>query len=86
MRPAAGLSSNYCLGQFCKAEEGDFSRAPKKEMAETKKPDVEELLRERLRELGMIGRNASARKLSKKQRSANAKKAAVARWGKKKPG
>ena len=41
------------------------------------------MLRVRLRELGMIGAKASARKLSKKQRSAKAKKAAVARRGKK---
>jgi hypothetical protein len=57
-----------------------------KEVAGTKKPDVEELLRERLRELGMIGGKASAKKLPKKQRSAKAKKAAAARRGKKKPG
>ena len=52
-------------------------------MAGSKKPDVEELLRERLRELGMIGGRASAKKLSKEQRSLKAKKAAAARWGKK---
>jgi hypothetical protein len=52
-------------------------------MAGPKNNDVEELLRERLRELGMLGGKASAKKLSKEQRSVKAKKAAAARWGKK---
>jgi hypothetical protein len=53
-----------------------------KEMAGAQKQGVEELLRE----LVMIGGKASARKLSRKQLSANAKKAAAARCGEKKPG
>jgi hypothetical protein len=44
---------------------------------------VDQLLRERLQKLGAIGGNASAKKLSKAERSAKAKKAATARWGKK---
>jgi hypothetical protein len=57
-----------------------------KEMAGAKKPGVEELLRERLRELVMLGGKASARELSRKQLSAKAKKAGAARCGEKKPG
>jgi hypothetical protein len=44
---------------------------------------VDQLLRERLRELGAIGGSASAKKLSKAERSAKAKKAAAGRWSKK---
>jgi hypothetical protein len=52
-------------------------------MAKRKKVDVDQLLRERLKELGAIGGKATAKKLSKDQRAEKAKKAAAARWGKK---
>jgi len=45
---------------------------------------VDQLLRERLRELGAIGGKVAAGKLSKAERAAKAKKAAAARWSKKK--
>jgi hypothetical protein len=44
---------------------------------------VDQLLSERLRELGALGGNASAKKLSKAERSAKAKKAATTRWSQK---
>ena len=50
-------------------------------MAKSKKPDVDQLLRERLKELGALGGKAGAKKLSKDERAAKAKKAANARWG-----
>jgi hypothetical protein len=50
-------------------------------MAKRKKVDVEQLLRERLKELGAIGGKTTANKLSKDQRAEKAKKAAAARWG-----
>jgi hypothetical protein len=60
-----------------------------KTMAKSKQPtltppklDVDQLLRERLRELGAIGGRASAETLTPKQRSARAKRAARARWAK----
>jgi hypothetical protein len=52
-------------------------------MAKREKVDVEQLLRERLKELGAIGGKTTANKLSKDQRAEKAKKAAAARWGKK---
>ncbi len=42
--------------------------------------NVDELLRRRLSELGTKGGKARAAKLSPKQRTAAAKKAAAARW------
>jgi len=50
------------------------------------KKTVDELLRERLRQIGAMGGKKAARQLSKEARSAKARKAAAARWGKKKPG
>ncbi len=44
--------------------------------------DVDELLKSRLRELGAKGGKARATKLTAKQRTAAAKKAAAARWAK----
>lgn len=44
---------------------------------------IDQLLKERLQELGAIGGKASAGKLSKAERAAKASKAATARWGKK---
>jgi hypothetical protein len=54
-------------------------------MAKQKQPaiDVDQLLRERLKELGALGGKVTAKKLSKNERAAKAKKAAAARWGKK---
>ncbi|MBZ5636275.1 MAG: hypothetical protein LAO55_24365 [Acidobacteriia bacterium] len=52
-------------------------------MAKHKKVDVDQLLRERLKELGAIGGKAAAKKPSKDERAETAKKAAAARWGKK---
>jgi hypothetical protein len=49
-----------------------------------KKTDVDELLKEHLRELGARGGKAAAKKLTKEQRAVKAKKAAAARWGAKK--
>ena len=56
-------------------------------MPSTKDKDVEALLKERLRELGAKGGKATAKKLSKPERTEKAKKAAAARWkkAKKKP-
>jgi hypothetical protein len=45
--------------------------------------DVDQLLRKRLQELGVMGGKAAAKKLLKDQRAQKAKKAAAARWGKK---
>jgi hypothetical protein len=45
-----------------------------------KKPTVDDLLRERLRELGATGGKAAAKKLSRPERKQRAKKAAAARW------
>jgi hypothetical protein len=45
--------------------------------------DVDQLLRERLKELGALGGKAGAKKLSKDERAEKAKKAAAARWSKK---
>ena len=59
------------------------TRLALRKMAKRKKVDVEQLLRERLKELGAIGGKATAKKLSKDQRAEKAKKAAAARWGKK---
>jgi hypothetical protein len=58
-----------------------------KAMAKKKAPavDVDQLLRERLKELGSKGGKAAAKKLSGEARTDKAKKAAAARWGKKKP-
>jgi hypothetical protein len=53
-----------------------------KQMASGK--TIDQLLRERLRELGAIGGKAAAGKLSKTERAAKAKKAAAARWSEKK--
>jgi hypothetical protein len=44
---------------------------------------IDELLRRRLIELGARGGKARATNLTPKQRTAAAKKAAAARWGKK---
>ena len=54
-------------------------------MARINKADVDRLLKERLRELGAQGGREAAKKLSKAERVAKAKKAAAARWAKKKP-
>ena len=59
------------------------TRLALRKMAKRKKVDVEQLLRERLKELGAIGGKATAKKLSKNERAEKAKKAAAARWGKK---
>jgi hypothetical protein len=45
--------------------------------------DVDQLLRERLKELGALGGKAGAKKVSKDERAEKAKKAAAARWSKK---
>jgi hypothetical protein len=45
---------------------------------------IDQLLKERLQELGAIGGKASAGKLSKAERAAKASKAATARWRKSK--
>jgi hypothetical protein len=55
--------------------------APRKTARKT--PDIDQLLKERLRELGARGGKAAAGKLSKAERAAKAKKAATARWGQK---
>ena len=54
-------------------------------MATRKKPtvDVDQLLRERLQELGALGGKAAAKKLSKGERTEKARKAADARWASK---
>lgn len=49
-----------------------------------KKPGVEDLLRERLRDLGAKGGKVSAEKLTGAERKQRAKKAAKARWGNRK--
>ena len=45
-----------------------------------KKPSVDELLRERLRELGAIGGKAAAKKLSGAERKQKASKAVAVPW------
>ncbi len=47
-----------------------------------KKPTVDDLLLERLRELGAIGGKAAAKKLTSAERKQKAKMAAAARWKK----
>ncbi len=49
-----------------------------------RKTDVDALLKERLRELGAKGGKKAAKGLSKPERVEKAKKAAAARWGRKK--
>ena len=61
------------------------SPAKHERLMSTSKKTVDELLRERLRTLGAMGGKKAAKQLSKEARSAKAKKAAAARWGKKKP-
>jgi hypothetical protein len=46
--------------------------------------DLDRLLKERLRQLGANGGKQKAEGLSKQERSEKARKAAAARWGKKK--
>jgi hypothetical protein len=48
-----------------------------------KKPTVDDLLRERLRELGAIGGKAAAKKLTSAERKQKARAAAAAHWKKK---
>jgi hypothetical protein len=46
---------------------------------------IDKLLSDRLREIGAKGGRQSAKNLTKRERSDKARKAAAARWAKKKP-
>ena len=59
------------------------TRLALRKMAKRNKVDVEQLLRERPKELGVIGGKATAKKLSKDQLAEKARKTTAARWSKK---